>query len=143
MVGPARASPPSAPSPASRKDRRNGPQLALLRPPARRRRLLLPRELRAWEKSGHLAHLSLAWSRDGGEKRYVQHLLGENRDELWNWFEAGATICICGSRIMAREVEGALARIAAEKGACEGTPESATAWLKARRSEKRVQVDAY
>jgi sulfite reductase (NADPH) flavoprotein alpha-component len=100
-------------------------------------------ELRAWEKSGLLSHLSLAWSRDGGEKRYVQHLLWENRDEFWNWFEAGATFCICGSRIMAREVEGTLARIAAQKGACEGTPESATAWLKARRAEKRVQVDAY
>jgi sulfite reductase (NADPH) flavoprotein alpha-component len=100
-------------------------------------------ELRAWEQSGLLTHLSLAWSRDGAEKRYVQNLLWENRDVVWRWFEGGATFCVCGSRLMAREVEGTLARIAVEKGACEGTPESASAWLKARRAEKRLLVDAY
>ncbi|HNX05445.1 MAG TPA: sulfite reductase subunit alpha, partial [Opitutales bacterium] len=101
-------------------------------------------EVLAWQASGLLNKLSLAWSREGAHKRYVQHLMLEHRDELWAWFEAGATIAICGNREhMARDVEAALLQIAAEKGACEASPEGASAWLKSMKASKRIQEDVY
>ena len=54
-------------------------------------------ELEAWRDGGMLARLDLAFSRDGGQARYVQHLIGVHGDELRRWVADGAAIYVCGS----------------------------------------------
>ncbi|MEM1360651.1 MAG: flavodoxin domain-containing protein [Pseudomonadota bacterium] len=95
-----------------------------------------------WRASGLLDELSLAWSRDGAEKVYVQTLLEERGDEVFAWLEEGAAVYICGDATrMAVDVEKALLRIIA-KGA--GTDETgAKAYLEAMSSDHRYQRDVY
>lgn len=66
-------------------------------------------ELLAWQAQGMLEHLDLAFSRDGGEHRYVQHALRARADRLRQWIAEGAAIYVCGSLAgMAPEVDAAL-----------------------------------
>jgi len=58
---------------------------------------LLRDELEAWRASGALAHLDLAFSRDGAARRYVQDVLREQAPRLLDWIERGAAIYVCGS----------------------------------------------
>lgn len=70
---------------------------------------LFAEELDDWRRSGHLARLDLAFSRDQAEPVYVQHLLREAADELRAWVERGATLLVCGSlQGMGREVDALL-----------------------------------
>jgi sulfite reductase (NADPH) flavoprotein alpha-component len=72
-------------------------------------------EIQDWLKSGVLARLDLAASRDQPEKRYVQHVLWEQRDRLRNQLAEGATLYLCGdAKHMARDVDATLIRILAE-----------------------------
>ncbi|MFA5257826.1 MAG: sulfite reductase subunit alpha, partial [Opitutales bacterium] len=101
-------------------------------------------EMEAWLAGGQLAKLSLAWSRDQARKHYVQHLVWEQRDQLWDWLENGATLYLCGEKAhMAADVEAALCRIAVEKRAAPDDPEALKAWIKAMKKEKRFQTDVY
>lgn len=69
-------------------------------------------EILAWKKSGHLTHLDLAFSRDQPQRRYVQHVILERRDEVQHWIEQGAAIYVCGSlEGMAQGVDDALTAI--------------------------------
>ena len=66
---------------------------------------------------GMLTRLSLAWSRDGEEKIYVQDRMREVGAELWRWLEEGAHFYVCGdAKRMAKDVERALVDIAAQHG---------------------------
>jgi len=66
-------------------------------------------ELLAWQAQGFLPRLDLAFSRDGGEHRYVQHLVQAHGDELRRWVDEGAAIYVCGSLAgMAPGVDAAL-----------------------------------
>ncbi|TBU98944.1 sulfite reductase [Stutzerimonas kirkiae] len=72
-------------------------------------------ELSAWLQSGHLQRLDLAFSRDQPERRYVQHVLRDNADELRRWLAEGAAIYLCGSlEGMGREVQQILAGLLGE-----------------------------
>jgi sulfite reductase (NADPH) flavoprotein alpha-component len=57
----------------------------------------LDEELRAACASGLLTRLDRVFSRDPGDGRYVQALVGRNADELVGWIDRGATILVCGS----------------------------------------------
>ncbi|PMU96169.1 hypothetical protein, partial [Pseudomonas sp. GP01-A4] len=46
-------------------------------------------ELNAMKTSGQLTRLSLAWSRDGEKKFYVQDRMREVGRELWTWLAEG------------------------------------------------------
>lgn len=59
--------------------------------------LFFEREIGDWQRSGHLARLDLAFSRDQAQPVYVQHLLRDAADELRSWIEGGASLLICGS----------------------------------------------
>lgn len=73
-------------------------------------------EILAWKKQGYLEHLDLAFSRDQGERRYVQHLLLEKRDLVRQWVQDGAAIYVCGSlEGMAQGVDEALTSILGEE----------------------------
>jgi sulfite reductase (NADPH) flavoprotein alpha-component len=75
-------------------------------------------ELNAMKASGVLTRLSLAWSRDGEKKFYVQDRMREVGRELWSWLADGAHLYICGdAKRMAKDVERALVDIVAQFGA--------------------------
>lgn len=93
-------------------------------------------EIEAWSATGLLSKLSLAWSRDGAQKRYVQHLMWEDRRELIEWINGGANIYICGDKThMAADVEATLFRIGAECGNA--------SLLDELKRDKRLQSDTY
>lgn len=71
--------------------------------------LFFANELRAWQRSGHLARLDLAFSRDQVQPIYVQHLLRDAADELRSWIGRGASLLVCGSlEGMGEEVDALL-----------------------------------
>lgn len=99
-------------------------------------------ELDAHLAAGTLSKLDLAWSRDQGEKVYVQHLMLRNGAELWQWFEEGAAFYVCGDASrMAKDVDQALHQIAIEHG---GKDEAgAKEWVESLKKTKRYQRDVY
>ncbi len=67
-------------------------------------------ELQGWVAGGQLARLDLAFSRDEGGPRYVQHALAAQEEELRAWIARGAAVYVCGSlQGMAAGVHEALA----------------------------------
>jgi len=99
-------------------------------------------ELKAMRKSGHLARLTLAWSRDGDEKIYVQHRMRDDGRDLWAWLERGAHIYVCGDALrMAKDVERALIDVVAEHG--KRSPEDAARYVAELKKNDRYQVDVY
>jgi sulfite reductase (NADPH) flavoprotein alpha-component len=99
-------------------------------------------ELKAMRKSGHLTRLTLAWSRDGDEKIYVQNRMRDDGRDLWVWLERGAHIYVCGDALrMAKDVERALIDVVAEHG--KGSPEDAARYVAELKKNDRYQVDVY
>ena len=71
-------------------------------------------ELAGMKAAGVLTRLSLAWSRDGDEKFYVQDRMREVGRDLWAWLADGAHVYVCGdAKRMAKDVERALVDIVA------------------------------
>ncbi|XP_063060939.1 P450 (cytochrome) oxidoreductase b isoform X1 [Engraulis encrasicolus] len=79
---------------------------------------LYEEELTEFNNSGVLTHLHVAFSRDQEQKVYVQHLLKNNREEIWKQVHTNsAHIYICGdARNMARDVQSAFHEMAVELG---------------------------
>ncbi|MGB8140577.1 MAG: sulfite reductase subunit alpha [Pseudolabrys sp.] len=99
-------------------------------------------ELKAMRKSGHLARLTLAWSRDGDEKIYVQHRMRDDGRDLWAWLERGAHIYVCGDALrMAKDVERALIDVVAAHG--KRSPEDAARYVAELKRNDRYQLDVY
>jgi sulfite reductase (NADPH) flavoprotein alpha-component len=75
-------------------------------------------ELESMQADGHLTHLDTAFSRDHGHKTYVQDRMLGQAPQFWRWLEDGASVYVCGDASrMAKDVHGALCRIAQEQGA--------------------------
>ena len=89
-----------------------------------------------------LTRLSLAWSRDGDTKTYVQDKMREDGRDLWSWLEKGAHFYICGdAKRMASDVEKALTEIVAAEG---GHDEAAAkAFVASLKKAGRYQADVY
>jgi sulfite reductase (NADPH) flavoprotein alpha-component len=99
-------------------------------------------ELNALKTSGLLTRLSLAWSRDGDKKFYVQDRMREVGRELWNWLAEGANVYVCGdAKRMAKDVERALVDIVAQFGA--RTTDEAVLFVGELKKKGRVQLDVY
>jgi len=99
-------------------------------------------ELRAWETQG-LTQLRVAFSREQeGCKVYVQDVMREQRDEVWQLIQQGAVIYVCGDASkMAPDIRCTLASIYQEQmGASE---EEAEQWLKAMSAQGRYLVDVW
>ena len=78
--------------------------------------LFFEHELRDWQRSGHLARVDLAFSRDQAQPVYVQHLLRDAADELRGWIEGGASVLVCGSlKGMGEDVDGLLHGLLGQK----------------------------
>jgi sulfite reductase (NADPH) flavoprotein alpha-component len=54
-------------------------------------------QLTAWQESGDIERMDLAFSRDQPERIYVQHKLADASTTLREWVERGAAIYVCGS----------------------------------------------
>jgi len=99
-------------------------------------------ELNAMKRSGLLTRLSLAWSRDSGEKIYVQDRMREVGRDLWSWLTEGANLYVCGdAQRMAKDVELALVDIVAQHGARSAA--EATAFVSELKKQGRYQQDVY
>jgi sulfite reductase (NADPH) flavoprotein alpha-component len=73
-------------------------------------------ELLGMKAASVLTRLSLAWSRDGEEKFYVQDRMRQTGRDLWSWIADGANIYVCGSITMGKDVERALVDLVAAHG---------------------------
>jgi sulfite reductase (NADPH) flavoprotein alpha-component len=99
-------------------------------------------ELNAMKTAGLLTRLSLAWSRDGDKKFYVQDRMREVGRELWTWLAEGANIYICGdAKRMAKDVERALVDIVAQFGA--RSTDEAVLFVADLKKKGRFQQDVY
>ena len=99
-------------------------------------------ELAGLKAAGTLTRLSLAWSRDGAEKFYVQDRMREVGRELWAWLADGAHVYVCGdAKRMAKDVEAAWVEIVAAHGA--RTTDEAIAFVANLKKSGRYQQDVY
>lgn len=73
------------------------------------------RTIEAWQSTGMLKRINLAFSRDQADKVYVHHKLREQASELRAWIDKGAVLYVCGSiQGMASDVDRALIDILGE-----------------------------
>jgi sulfite reductase (NADPH) flavoprotein alpha-component len=99
-------------------------------------------EFKDMRACGLLTRLTLAWSRDGDQKIYVQDRMREVGRDLWSWLADGAHIYVCGdAKRMAKDVETALVDIVAQHGARK--PEEAIAFVSELKKKGRYQQDVY
>jgi sulfite reductase (NADPH) flavoprotein alpha-component len=99
-------------------------------------------ELTGMKAAGVLTRLSLAWSRDGAEKFYVQDRMREVGRDLWAWLADGAHVYVCGdAKRMAKDVERALVDIVAQHGA--RSTDQAIAFVADLKKHGRYQQDVY
>jgi sulfite reductase (NADPH) flavoprotein alpha-component len=99
-------------------------------------------ELAGMKAAGVLTRLSLAWSRDGDQKFYVQDRMLQVGRELWSWIADGAHIYVCGdAQRMAKDVERALIDIVAAHGA--RPVNEAVAFVAELKKAGRYQTDVY
>lgn len=93
-------------------------------------------------RRGSLHRLSVAFSRDGERRHYVQDRLLEHGAELYAWIAGGAHLYVCGdAAAMAPAVEAALIEVLARQGG--QAPEAAQAELQALRASGRYALDVY
>ena len=99
-------------------------------------------ELNGLKASGLLTRMSLAWSRDGDKKFYVQDRMREVGREVWTWLAEGANIYVCGdAKRMAKDVERALVDIVAQFGA--RSTDEAVLFVGELKKKGRFQQDVY
>lgn len=95
----------------------------------------------AHRKSRLLNRVSLAFSRDGCDKRYVQHRLSEEGAEIYRWLGDGAHLYVCGSTAMGQEVQGALLDLISRESRLDA--EGSREFLDNLRHEGRYHRDLY
>ena len=101
-------------------------------------------EMESWKERGILDRHDLAWSRQGSEKVYVQHLMKKNGEEIWNWIDGGGYFYVCGDKnYMAKDVHSTLIEICSEHGKM--TPEEAKEFVESTlmKTQKRYLRDVY
>ena len=98
-------------------------------------------ELEAYNAEG-IVDLHVAFSRVDKSKTYVQDLIREQRDDLWQMISAGARIFVCGdgSR-MEPDVRRALSTIYSEE--MDVGVEAADAWMEQMSEEGRYVLDVW
>jgi len=100
-------------------------------------------ELLAFQKSGLLTNLTVAFSRDQKQKIYVQDKLLENASQIWQWLnDEQASIYLCGDMSrMAKDVHAALIQIISNQAHL--SIDEAESYLKTLKKENRYQRDVY
>ena len=86
--------------------------------------------------------MNVAFSRDQADKIYVQHRIEEHGAKVYEWFQQGAAIYVCGdSKHMASDVHDALVNVLVVHGRHDTA--SAEGYLKDLRRADRYQRDVY
>ena len=99
-------------------------------------------EWQAHLKSGVLTRMDVAFSRDKGEKVYVQQRMRERAADLFAWLEEGAHLYVCGdASAMAPDVHETLTSIIESEGGL--GREAAEDYVRRLQSEHRYQRDVY
>jgi sulfite reductase (NADPH) flavoprotein alpha-component len=99
-------------------------------------------ELNGFLRDGTLTRLSLAWSREGASKVYVQDRMLQAGPQLWSWLKAGAHFYVCGdAQRMAKDVETALTDISAKAG--QMSQAAARDFIAELKATGRYQTDVY
>lgn len=99
-------------------------------------------EWQNWFSTGVLTNISLAFSRDQQEKKYVQHKIEERAKELFEWLENGAYLYVCGAKEpMSVDVENKILEVIAEQGQL--TDDGAFRYLDMLKEEGRYCKDVY
>ncbi|MYW47322.1 reductase, partial [Streptomyces sp. SID161] len=99
-------------------------------------------ELEAFQASGRLDRLDLAFSRDQRNKIYVQDRMRENGGRLWQWLQDGAHFYVCGDAgRMAKDVDQALRDVVAAHGGLDSA--EAAAYVRRLAADKRYVRDVY
>jgi cytochrome P450/NADPH-cytochrome P450 reductase len=99
-------------------------------------------ELRGFEEQG-LVHVVPAYSRwAGAPRRYVQEMMREHADEVWELLQQGAAVFVCGNAsTIAPGVRAALRQVFCDRtGASEA---DADAWLAGLRAADRFLEDIW
>ncbi|MGF6416692.1 sulfite reductase (NADPH) flavoprotein alpha-component [Stenotrophomonas sp. AN71] len=89
-------------------------------------------QLQAWQARGALAGLHTAFSRDGADKVYVQHVLLQRADDVRGVLSRGGHLYLCGNK---RHLEGAV------RGAIDAI--GGEGHWDALRSEGRIHCELY
>ena len=99
-------------------------------------------EWQQWLEDGVLSELDVAFSRDAGQKTYVQHRMHERSRDLFAWLEEGAHFYVCGDeKAMAKDVHEALLQIIEREG--DLSRDGAEEYVRVLSSEHRYQRDVY
>ncbi|KAM7541314.1 hypothetical protein Aperf_G00000023570 [Anoplocephala perfoliata] len=104
---------------------------------------ILPDELNEAFNNGVISHLQIAYSRDQEHKIYVQHLMRDLSETIWNFLKSGGGyLYICGdSKNMARDVKQALLEIFQQQGTL--TSSEAEEYFQELKSINRCLFDAW
>jgi len=96
----------------------------------------------SWRRRGLLTRLDVAFSRDRGDKAYVQHRMRANARDIYGWLEEGAHLYVCGdAHRMARDVHATLIDIVAEQGG--KGKDAAEMYVRELQQSRRYQRDVY
>ena len=99
-------------------------------------------EWQNWFSTGVLTNISLAFSRDQQDKKYVQHKIEERAKEFFEWLENGAYLYVCGAKEpMSVDVENKILEVIAEQGQL--TDDGAFRYLDMLKEEGRYCKDVY
>lgn len=89
--------------------------------------------------NGTLHELSVAFSRDRLQKRYVQHVIREQGDKIKQWLDSGAYLYLCGRKTpMSEDVEEVLLEILNGKASSEDELSILDSWSDQGRYSKDV-----
>lgn len=103
---------------------------------------LYQQELESWRDAGVLTHLDVAFSRLGEETVYVQHLIGQQSQDLWEVLsQPDCHFYICGDAKMADDVFDVLMTIAKTVGGLSYA--EAIDFFRTMRSENRFVMDVW
>jgi cytochrome P450/NADPH-cytochrome P450 reductase len=98
-------------------------------------------ELKQFATAG-IAELHTAFSRAGGQKTYVQHLIAAEKDKVWSLIEQGAIIYVCGDGSkMEPDVKAALVAIYREKTGADA--ETGARWIDELGASNRYVLDVW
>ena len=102
---------------------------------------LYAEELKAFAADG-IAELHTAFSRTGGEKTYVQHLIAAEKDKVWRLLEQGAIVYVCGDGSkMEPDVKATLATIYSDRAGVEAA--AGRRWIEELGAKNRYVLDVW
>ena len=94
-----------------------------------------------FREQGVLQRASLAFSRDGARRSYVQDRLREEGAEVFRWLQDGARLYVCGALGMERAVRQRVQAIARQQGGLD--EDGAAAYVEELQAQGRYLKDVY